>query len=236
MTVRMRDLTVEWLGYATARLQRGAGPVVYTDPGRYGVLDGHRPEDGDLVVVTHDHHYDSDAIRRVAASNATVVVFDAVDAAGIERDIEPVDDLPYEIVRIGEGETFEGRSSVTVRTTPAYNRLDGPAADPDGSVSHPRGFGCGYLLTIDDTEIFWPGDTDALPTFHEYDVDILLANIGGSVVMDADAAASLAATLEPDLVVPIHYDTIELLAADDTTFAADVASAGIPVALDRPTR
>ncbi|TKX86522.1 MBL fold metallo-hydrolase, partial [Halorubrum sp. SS5] len=104
MTVRFEELTVEWLGYATARLETDGGPVAYTDPGRYGVLDDYWARDGDLVVVTHDHHYDSDSIRSVASEDATLVIYEAVDPAGIDRDVEPIDALAadYDVVRVGE--------------------------------------------------------------------------------------------------------------------------------------
>ncbi|MDZ5810079.1 MBL fold metallo-hydrolase, partial [Halorubrum sp. AD140] len=67
MTVHYDGFAVEWLGYATARLEPASGPVAYTDPGRYGVLDDYWARDGDLVVVTHDHHYDPEGIRSVAS-------------------------------------------------------------------------------------------------------------------------------------------------------------------------
>jgi len=50
--------------------------------------------------------------------------------------------------------------------------------------------------------------------------------------MDRHGAAVLAAALDPDLVVPIHYNTFEALEADSRAFAADVAGRGVPVALD----
>ena len=39
MTVNADDLAIEWLGYATVRLETPAA-TVYLDPGRYGVLTG----------------------------------------------------------------------------------------------------------------------------------------------------------------------------------------------------
>ncbi|MFP4628456.1 MAG: MBL fold metallo-hydrolase [Halobacteriales archaeon] len=227
MTVRQGDVTVDWIGYATARVAVGAGPVVYVDPGRYGVLEGYDARDGDVVLVTHDHHYDPDGIRRVARPDATVVVFEAVDAARIDRDVEAVAGLPHDVVRIGPRTTCEVRG-VTVRTTPARNLGDAEA------VSHPPGFGCGYVLAVGDRRIFWPGDTDLLESFAELDADVYLANIGGSVVMDRRDAAELASWLAPDLTVPIHYDTIPILEADAAAFAADVAGRGLPVAIDDP--
>ncbi|WP_280536516.1 MBL fold metallo-hydrolase [Halopenitus sp. POP-27] len=233
MTVRYGDLTVEWLGYATARLETADGLVTYTDPGRYGVLDDYWARDGDLVVVTHDHHYDPDGIRSVAAADATIVVYDGVDADRIDRNVEPVADLAadYEVVRVDETDRVIA-GDATVWSVPAYNEPDGPRARSDGTVPHPEGFGCGYLLSLAGTTVFWPGDSDALDGFAELDVTVFLANIGGGVVADRHEAADLAERLDPELVVPIHYDTIETLATDGGAFAADVASRSIPVALD----
>jgi L-ascorbate metabolism protein UlaG (beta-lactamase superfamily) len=52
--------------------------------------------------------------------------------------------------------------------------------------------------------------------------------------MDRHEAAALAEAMDPDLVVPIHYDTFEALETDAEAFAADVASRGVPVVLDEP--
>jgi L-ascorbate metabolism protein UlaG (beta-lactamase superfamily) len=234
MTVSFQNLDVSWLGYATARIESDSGYVVYLDPGRYGVLDDYYARDGDLICVTHDHHYDSDAIRSVAKEDATVVVFEAVDASNIDRDVEPVADLPYEVVRVGEEEHLTV-GPVDLWTVAAYNEADGPHARDDGSLVHPPGFGCGFLLSVDGTTVFWPGDSDALDGFERLSVDLFLANIGGSVVMDRHEAADLAEALNPGLVLPIHYDTIDLLSADPEAFAADVAARGVPVVLEDPT-
>ena len=238
MTVRYDDFSVEWLGYATARLEPENGPVAYTDPGRYGVLDDYWARDGDLVVVTHDHHYDPDGIRSVASDDATIVIYEAVDPAGIDRDVEPIDDLEadYEVIRVDDESRVDVETpagEVTVWSVAAHNDPEGPNADADGSVAHPPGFGCGFLLGLGDRTVFWPGDADALDGFAELDVSIFLANIGGGgIVSDRHAAAELADAMGPDLVVPIHYDTFDALAADGEAFAGDVAARSIPVALD----
>ena len=242
MTVRYDGLTTEWLGYATARIATDDGFVAYTDPGRYGVLDDYWARDGDLVLVTHDHHYDSDGIRSVADEDATVLIHEGVDPAGIDRDVEPIEELAadYDVVRVDDEarvdvgmETESGSSKATVWSVAAYNRPDGPCAGPDGSVPHPEGFGCGYLLSVGGRRVLWPGDGDALDGYAELDVDVFLGNIGGGgIVSDRHATADLAERMGPELVVPIHYDTFERLAADAEAFAADVASRSIAVALD----
>ncbi len=231
VTVRHDGLTVEWLGYATVRIEAPDGTVVYLDPGRYGVLDGEYPKDGDVVCVTHDHHYDSDGIERVAAQDATVVVYEGVDPAGIDRDVVPVAEIDRETVRISETD-HRAVDGVDVWSVATYNEPDGPHVDADGEPYHPAGFGVGYRLGIGGVSVFWPGDGDALDGFAQLDVSLFLANIGGNVVSDRHESAVLAETMDPDLVLPVHYDTFELLAADAEAFAADVASRGVPVVLD----
>jgi len=246
MTVRHDGLTVEWLGYATLRFA-GDGAVVYTDPGRYGVLAGewaaddadlrhppgrdYRPEDADFVCLTHVHHYDPDGIERVVSPDTTLLAFEAVDEHAPDRDLPPLDDLPCEVRRVGmkDGLTVDG---LPVWTTPAYNERDGPHTRPDGTPYHPEGFGCGFVVELDGKRVFYPGDTDVLPGHRTMGPTVLCPPIGQRFTMDRKEAAALAARMDPDLVVPVHYDTFPTLAADSRSFAADVASAGVPVALD----
>ncbi len=248
MSIGHDGLTVEWLGYATTRIA-GADTVVYIDPGRYGVLTGewtppsetargshpptrdYRAEDADIVFVTHRHHYDPDGIERVAGEDATVVVFEGVDVGGTDRtDTRPAD-LPYEIRRVGMED--EGVvAGVPFWTVPAYNHPDGPHTRADGSPVHPEGFGCGYLLALDGTRVFYPGDSDVLEGHAELDVSLFLPSIDDTFSMGGEAAVDLAAEMNPDLVVPVHYNTFDALQADSRAFVGEVARRGVPVVLD----
>jgi L-ascorbate metabolism protein UlaG (beta-lactamase superfamily) len=249
VTVRHDDLDVDWLGYATLRV---AGPetTVYFDPGRYGVLDGtwepgsdrqagghpaptdYDARDGDVVFVTHVHHYDPDGIRRVADDDATLVVFEGLNVRDSDRDLERPADLDYDLVTVSH-EADLLAADCPVHTVPAYNDPDGPNVRADGTPIHPEGFGCGFLVAVDGTRVFWPGDSDVLPGHEELTVSLFCPPIGRSFTMDREDAADLAESLDPDLVVPIHYNTFDALEADDGAFAADVAARSVPVALDR---
>ncbi len=254
MTVRHDGLTLDWLGYATLRIE-GEDATVYADPGRYGTLDGswaeqyggadhpspdaYDAQDGDVVLVTHDHHYDSDGVRRVADDDATVLVYEAVDADRINadsgentgRDVEPPAALPYDVRRVAYGDDLSV-AGVDVEVVPGYNREDGPRADDDGNAVHPYGFGCGFLVDVDDTTCFWPGDSDVVEEHEGLDVSLLAPSIARSFTMDRHDAAGLAADLDPDLVLPVHYNTFPDLRSDSAAFAADVAKEGVPVVLD----
>lgn len=251
MTVRHDGLTIDWLGYATARIEAPDGTVVYTDPGRYGTLtgewdttyggrdhpsgDAYDARDGDLVVITHDHHYDDDGVRRVAADNATVVVYEAVSAEGVAessgREVAEPENLAYDVRRVAYGDGLDA-AGVDIEVFPACNHEDGPRADANGNVPHPHGFGCGFRLTVGGVDCFWTGDSDVIEEHARLDVSLLLLSIARSFTMNRHDAADLAERLRPDLVVPIHYNTFGALGADSDAFAADVAGRSVPVALD----
>lgn len=248
MTILYRDLALDWWGYATLRLEVGE-TTVYVDPGRYGVLTGEweadsadaqahhppgrdrRPQDGDVVCISHVHHYDPDGIERVAKSDATVVLFEGINVDDSGRDLQRPVELPFDIRAVDmEDELVE--SDVMIWTVPAYNERDGPHTAADGQPYHPEGFGCAFVITLEGNTVFWPGDTDVLEGHDELDADVFCPPIGGSFTMDRHEAADLVAEMRPGLVVPIHYNTFDALETDSRAFAADVAESGIPVALD----
>jgi L-ascorbate metabolism protein UlaG (beta-lactamase superfamily) len=248
MTVGYDSLTIDWLGYATVRIE-GPDTVVYIDPGRYGVLTGawdppserareahppstdYRPEDGDCVLVTHRHHYDPDGIERVASDDATIVAFEGIDVHGTTRtDTRPVD-LDYDLRTVGM-ETQGVVQDVLFWTVAAYNHANGPHTRPDGTPIHPKGFGCGFLLAIGGTRLFFPGDTDVLDGHAELGVDIFLPPIGGTYTMDRHAAADLSEAMNPDLVVPVHYNTLEGIETESEAFVDKLTGEDVDVELD----
>jgi len=234
MAVTHDGLEIDWLGYATIRLESPESPVVYLDPGRHGALDSYSAKDGDLVFVTHNHHYDPDGIDRVANSDATVVVFDGVDVGEITgRDAVSPEELPYEVEYIGESEEIS-IDGVSAETVPAYNFEDGEHLGADGDPMHPPGFGVGYTLEIDGVSVFWPGDSDAIPEFESIETSVFLPPIGGTFTMDRHQAAALTRRLEPALTIPVHYDTFPEIETDAEAFLTDVASSELPVVLSEP--
>ncbi len=231
MTVRHDDIRVDWLGYATVRIE-GSDATVYLDPGRYGVLEDYAPRDGDVVCVTHDHHYDSDGIDRVASEDATVVAYDGVDPAGIDRDVVGLDELDRRLSHVGHRDSLRV-GDVRVESYPAHNTPDGHVTE-DGQPFHPEGFGVGFRVVVEGVSLFWTGDTDVLDFHADVGASVFCPPIGGSFTMDRHEAAELAEAMDPNLVLPVHYDTFEALEADERAFAADVAARGVPVVLDDP--
>ncbi|MFC6906405.1 MBL fold metallo-hydrolase [Halalkalicoccus tibetensis] len=231
MTVTHGDLTIDWLGYATSRITDDEH-VVYVDPGRYGVLEGYDARDGDLVLVTHDDHYDPDGIERVAADDAVVCVFEGIDSDEIDRESRPVSELDYRIRRVGIADSFEA-SGIGIEAISAYNTPEGHT-DDDGTPYHPEGEGVGYRLDFDGTAVFYPGDSDVVPEYEGLSADVFLAPIDDAFTMSPDAILDLAERMGAELVVPVHYDTFEALEADDEAFASDARKRGLRVEVLSP--
>jgi len=219
MSVQYEGLTFERLGHASVRIDTGE-LVVYVDPWS-DMLDG-QPRDGDVVFVTHDDpdHYDPDAIRAVASDDADVVVYEAVDTSALDREVTPL--------------AYDGSLSVrgiAVEALPAYNRSDGDHVDEHGDPFHAEREVVGLLLTFDDVTVYFTSDTDFLPAHNHVQADVFLPPIGGHYTMDRHEAAEFAASVTPDLVLPVHYNTFEAVETDAEAFAEEVAGSGIRVEL-----
>jgi L-ascorbate metabolism protein UlaG (beta-lactamase superfamily) len=232
MSMTHADLTIDWLGYATSRITDGER-VVYIDPGRYGVLENYNAQDGDLVLVTHDDHYDPDGIERVAAPDAVVGVFEGIESEEIDRETRPISDLDYELRRIASEDRFE-ISGIAVEAITAYNEPDGPHSDENGTPYHPKGEGVGYRITLGETSIFYPGDSDVVPEHEGLTAGVFLAPIDDAFTMSPEAILDLATRMETELIIPVHYDTFETLEADSGGFVDEARARGLRVELLSP--
>ncbi|WP_222919332.1 MBL fold metallo-hydrolase [Natrinema sp. SYSU A 869] len=219
-TVDYEGLRFDRIGHASVRLETDDGLVVYVDP--WGEVLKSEPTDGDVVFVTHDDmdHYDPAAIEAVAGPDATVAAYEAIDTGDLAFDAI---DLPHK----GEA-TVAG---IDVRTIPAYNDPDGDHLDEDGEPFHAEGEVIGLLLTLEGTTVYFPSDTDFLPHHESITADVFVPPIGGHFTMDRREAAAFARNVDPELVLPEHYDTFDPIETDAEAFANDLENDGIRVEL-----
>jgi L-ascorbate metabolism protein UlaG (beta-lactamase superfamily) len=220
MSVQHGTLSFDRLGHASVRIETDDGLVIYIDPWSE-VLDD-EPGNGDVVFVTHDDfdHYDSDAIEAVAGDDAYVVVYEAIDTSDLDRDVTP---LAYE-----GSLTVDG---INVEAVSAHNRADGDHVDENGEPFHAEREVIGLVLTVNGTTVYFPSDTDFLPSHNHIQADVFIPPIGGHYTMDRQEAADFAESVEPELVLPIHYDTFEAIETDADAFAEDVETRGSTVEL-----
>lgn len=220
MQVEHEGLTFERIGHATVRIETADGQVVYIDP--WSEVMAGEPGDADVVFVTHDDfdHYDPEAIEAVSNAGTEVVAYADVDTSDLDREVTTIDvNEETEVAGIG------------VRTVPAHNRSDGEHVDDEGEPFHAEGEVIGLVLDFDGTSVYFTSDTDFLDEHEGIRADVFIPPIGGHYTMDREEAGAFAASVDPGLVLPVHYDTFEPIETDAEAFKRDVEAKGYEVVL-----
>jgi L-ascorbate metabolism protein UlaG (beta-lactamase superfamily) len=164
------------------------------------------------ILVSHghsDHWGDSEAIAQ--ANDATVIGCFELAAFAKRKG------LKTHALHIGGGHQFPfGRVQLTV----AHHGTGG-----DGGEAY-LGSPAGFLIHLGKSTLYHAGDTaltydmKLLGEFHH--VDLALLPIGDNFTMGTDDAVRATAFVNPVRVVPMHYDTFEIIAADPHEFARKV--------------
>jgi L-ascorbate metabolism protein UlaG (beta-lactamase superfamily) len=94
---------------------------------------------------------------------------------------------------------------------------------PDGSFGgNPVGL---LLTTLDNKKIYLAGDTGLFGDMRligEEGVDLAMLPIGGNYTMDPDDALRAVKLITPKLVIPIHYNTFNIIKQDPNLWAERV--------------
>jgi L-ascorbate metabolism protein UlaG (beta-lactamase superfamily) len=132
-------------GHACVRLETGDHAVVI-DPGSFTELDAVR--DATAVLVTHEHadHWTPEALR---ATDAPVFTIEAVAAQVREQ----APDLAERVTVVRPGESVD--VGVPVRVVGEKHAVIHPEL--------PHFDNSGYLVTVDGTTVFHPGDALTVP-------------------------------------------------------------------------
>jgi L-ascorbate metabolism protein UlaG (beta-lactamase superfamily) len=96
------------------------------------------------------------------------------------------------------------------------------SALPDGSYG---GNPCGFLFYIDGKKIYHACDTGLfydMKLIGEEGIDLAILPIGDNFTMGPDDALRAVKLIEPGQVVPIHYDTFEVIKQDPQAWALRV--------------
>ena len=192
--MKIGNISLTWLGHDTFLIE--GEKIVYTDP--YVLPEN--PKKADLILITHDHydHCDAGKVKQIQKSD-TVIVTTPDCARKLTGNIKSI--RPGQSVTIGD---------IAIRAIPAYNL---------GKQYHPKASGwVGFVFKVSGTTFYIAGDTDFIPEMNGLKPDIALLPIGGKFTMDKDQAVEATLSIDPKIVIPMHYDTFGGIEADPNEF------------------
>ena len=209
---------IRWLGQSCFELKAG-GTTVLIDPFLTGnpkaaaTADEMEP---DVILLTHGHaDHLGDTVDIAKRTGATVVAIVELAAEIANDGVEHVRDPNY-----GGTVTFDWG---WVKLVPAWHT----AVSPKGTPHMPAGL----LVHIGDRLIYHLGDTALFSDLQLIakrgdKVDLALVPIGGHYTMDRFDAVTAVGFIEPQQVIPCHYNTFPPIEADAQAFKSDVQNAG----------
>ena len=213
--------TLTWHGHSCFTLVTDEGTVILFDP----FLDDNPVSDIkakdvdrlDYILVSHGHgdHF-ADCIPLAKRTGAMVIsTFELVafcQSKGVEKGHG---------MNIGGGHHFPfGR----VKLTPAVH-TGSIAGDDEGAFTTDP---CGFLVTLKGGQrLYHCGDSALILDMQllQGQVDVALLPIGDNFTMGPDDAARAVEFIRPKTVVPMHYDTFDLIKQDPEHFRSLVGSA-----------
>ena len=213
-------LKVTWLGHSCVTITNGkynliVDPFLSGNPAATAKADDIK---ADFILVSHGHNdHVGDAVAIAKRTGALIItnyeLANLFDSEGVQA----------HGMHIGGAHQFDfGRVKLTI----AHH---GGGYGPD--ASRYTGPPVGFLITIDGKTIYHPGDTglflDMKLIGDMNKIDLAFLPIGDNYTMGIDDAVKAVEFLQPKIVVPFHYNTWDLIAADPNVFAKKVKSAKV---------
>ena len=86
------------------------------------------------------------------------------------------------------------------------------------------GLACGFLIHSEEMNIYHAGDTGLsieMQLLEDEQIDLALLPIGGNYTMDVKDALKAIDMIKPKMVVPMHYNTFDLIKAEPKKLEAN---------------
>ncbi|MCD6426953.1 MAG: metal-dependent hydrolase [Caldisericaceae bacterium] len=169
------------------------------------------------ILVTHGHSdHLGDTVEIAKRNNATVIapfeITQYVSQKGV-KNVHPMN--------IGGKFKFEFG---TVKMVGAFHSSSITEGDKIIYAGNPAG----YVIELPDLKVYHAGDTSLFLNMEiiggQTWIDIAFLPIGGNFTMDIHDAVIATKLLHPRVVIPIHYNTWDIIKADPEEFKKEVES------------
>ena len=153
----------------------------------------------DLILVTHEH-------------------FDHFDPEFLSQVDVPVvcpstcNPKKAVIMKIGDKKTVEG---IFIEMVSASH--------------HQSDYAAGFIFEFEGKRIYHPGDTYLDGVKEQKDIDIFFVPIGGFYTMNVDEALKALKIVNPELAIPMHFNTFDQIKADPQEFKQKAEKKGFTV-------
>ena len=210
---------IDYHGHATITVTTEDGTRILIDP----FLDDNPSSDLrvadverlDYILCTHGHHdHFVDTVPLARGTGATVIttyeIVGFLESQGVSN---------THALGIGGGNTF---SFGYAKMTPALHGGQ-VAGDDQGAFTTVPG---GFWIDFGGKTLYHAGDTALLTDMQllKGRVDVALLPIGDNFTMGPDDAVRAVEFIEPSVVIPIHYNTWDIIAQDPELFRDKVGS------------
>lgn len=184
---------IQLIAQSAIRVQSKENKIFYFDP--YELGESIR-NDADYIFITHPHfdHFSPKDIEKIKKDSTKIIA-----PIELEEDIKNLGFGKDEILLVVPNKEYS-IDSIIFKTIPSYNI---------NKDFHKKEYNwVGYIVNIDNTDIYVAGDTDSTEEAKNVKCDIACVPIGGTYTMTYEEAANLIKEIKPKLAIPIHYKTI----------------------------
>lgn len=181
----------------------------------------------DYIFVTHGHgDHVGDTVKIARKFNSTVVTnFE------LSTYLSNKFGLKTHPMHIGGRYNFPFG---VVKMTPALHGSG--IVEESGNIIY-GGNPCGFVISTKGRKIYHAGDTGLtmdMKLLEDEGIDVALLPVGGNYVMDVEDALIAARFIKPRQVVPMHYNTWEIIKADVELFKKRLKEINIDCSILKP--
>ena len=180
----------------------GEGKIIYLDPYRIK----QEKNDADIIFITHSHydHFSQEDILKIKNEKTKILVTTDMIEKTLELGFKKED-----IITVTPNNLYTVLG-IEIKTIPSYNI---------NKKFHPKENNwVGYILKLEDKNIYVAGDTDITEENKNVKCDIALIPVGGTYTTNYKEAAELVNIIKPEIVIPMHYAELVGTKEDATKF------------------